>query len=87
MEFAFKELQVWQKAIDFAEKILGLIERMDTSRSHYRIIEQIEASAISISNNIAEGKGRHSQKEFIQYLYTQVSHIKDSLITNYKSGD
>jgi four helix bundle protein len=69
MEFAFKELLVWQKAIDFADKILDAIENIYSSRKHYRIIEQIEASSISISNNIAEGKGRNSQKEFVQFLY------------------
>jgi len=69
MEFAFKELLVWQKAIDFADKVLDTIENIESSRKHYRIIEQLEAASISISNNIAEGKGRNSQKEFVQYLY------------------
>ena len=32
-------------------------------------MEQIEASATSIAMNIAEGKGRFSKKEFVQYLY------------------
>jgi four helix bundle protein len=33
--------------------------------SHYRLLEQIEASSTSIGMNLAEGKGRFSQKKFV----------------------
>jgi four helix bundle protein len=33
------------------------------------LIEQVESSSASISQNIAEGKGRNSKKEFEHYLY------------------
>jgi four helix bundle protein len=67
--FAFEDLLVWQKAIDFAEAVIKTIDDFEAPRKHYRIIEQLEASTISVSSNIAEGKGRYSKKEFIHYLY------------------
>ena len=67
--FAFEDLLVWQKAIDFAEVVIKTIDQFDAPRKHYRIIEQLEASTISVSSNIAEGKGRFSKKEFVHYLY------------------
>ncbi len=67
--FAFEDLLVWQKAIDFAEVVIKTIDEFEAPRKHYRIIEQLEASTISVSSNIAEGKGRFSKKEFIHYLY------------------
>lgn len=67
--FAFEDLLVWQKSIDFAEAVIREIDNFDAPRKHFRIIEQIEAATISISSNIAEGKGRYSKKEFIHYLY------------------
>ena len=67
--FAFEGLLVWQKAIDFAEAVIKTIDDFEAPRKHYRIIEQLEAAAISISSNIAEGKGRFSKKEFVHYLY------------------
>ena len=67
--FAFEDLLVWQKSIDFAEAVIKEIDRFDAPRKHFRIIEQLEAAAISVSSNIAEGKGRFSKKEFIHYLY------------------
>lgn len=67
--FGFQELVVWQKAVDFAEKVIRTIEQLDSPRRHYRLIEQLEAASTSVSMNIAEGKGRQSTKEFIQFLY------------------
>ena len=67
--FAFEDLLVWQKAIDFAEAVIKTIDEFETPRKHYRVIEQLESAAISVSSNIAEGKGRFSKKEFIHYMY------------------
>ena len=67
--FAFEDLLVWQKSIEFAEIVIRTIDEFEAPRKHFRIIEQLEAAAISVSSNIAEGKGRFSKKEFIHYLY------------------
>jgi four helix bundle protein len=60
--FAFEDLLVWQKSIDFAEAVINTIDLFETPRKHYRIIEQLESAAISISSNIAEGKGRFRRR-------------------------
>ncbi len=69
MKFGYKNLDVWNRAVDFAVKVIELVETIDTGRKHYRLLEQIEASSTSVSMNLAEGKGRFSQKEFVQYCY------------------
>lgn len=69
MEFSFEDLEVWQKAVKFSDKVINTIEGLDTDRKHYRLIENLESSAVSIASNIAEGKGRYSKKGFIQFLY------------------
>jgi four helix bundle protein len=69
IKFSFEDLEVWQKAVDFAKMIIDLSEIIETNRRHFRLIEQLEASSTSVALNIAEGKGRHSKKEFIQFLY------------------
>jgi four helix bundle protein len=68
-DFGFKKLKVWQRALDFADQVIELSENLETSRKHYRLLEQIEAASASIPQNIAEGKGRHTDKEFKQFLY------------------
>ncbi len=69
MKFAYEDLDVWSKAVDFAVRVIDLVDSIDTSRKHFCLLEQIEASSTSISTNIAEGKGRFSKKEFVHYCY------------------
>ena len=69
MRFGYEDLNVWNKGVDFAVEVIELVENISTDRKHYRLLEQVEASSASISMNVAEGKGRYSKKEFIQYLY------------------
>ena len=69
VNFNFKELKVWQKAIDFADQVINVTENLNSDRRHYRLIEQLESSSASVAQNISEGKGRFSKKEFVQYLY------------------
>jgi four helix bundle protein len=67
--FNFEELKVWQKAVLFAEKVIKTLDVIETPRKHYRLIEQLESACTSVAMNIAEGKGRQTTKEFIQFLY------------------
>lgn len=73
--FNFEGLEVWQKAIDFAKRMMDLSEKIETNHKHSRLIEQLEASSASVALNIAEGKGRYTKKDLIQYLY----HARGSL--------
>ena len=67
--FSFEDLEVWKEAVDFADQCLDIIDRIETDRKHYRLIEQLESAATSPALNIAEGKGRFSKKEFVHFLY------------------
>jgi four helix bundle protein len=66
---AYRDLQVWQKSMEFANAVIDLAEHVETDRKHYRLIEQLEAAAASVPMNIAEGKGRYSNKEFVHFLF------------------
>lgn len=68
-KFTFEELKVWQKSVNFAKMVIDMTEQISTDRKHYRLIEQLESSAASVSANISEAKGRYSKKEFMQFLY------------------
>jgi len=78
-KFGYENLEVWQKAIDWASEIISLIEDLDTSRRHYRLIEQLESACSSVAMNIAEGKGRYSKKEFVQFLYISRGSLYESI--------
>jgi len=78
-QVAYKDLHVWQKSIAFASSVIQIIEDLNTDRRHYRLIEQLESAVTSIPMNIAEGKGRASKKEFIQFLYIARGSIYETL--------
>ena len=63
----YKELQVWQKAMDLVVEIYK-ISKLLPKEEVYGISDQLRRSAVSIPSNIAEGQSRNSAKEFIQFL-------------------
>jgi four helix bundle protein len=65
--FRFQDLEIWKKAIEICDKLLDLADRLEEKRL-YRIADQMRAAGLSISNNIAEGAGSLSGKEFVQFL-------------------
>jgi len=64
----FEDLPVWQKAIELAEAVYKLTEG-DVFRKRYGLRDQIERSALSVSNNIAEGFERGTTNELLQFIY------------------
>ena len=77
--FGYEELDVWQRAVDWASLIITMVDEFQTPRKHYRLIEQLEASSTSVAMNIAEGKGRYSQKEFVHHLYIARGSLYETL--------
>ncbi len=69
MRFGFEDLNVWNRATEFAVEIINIIEKIETGRKHFRLFEQLEAAVTSVPMNIAEGKGRYSSKEFIHFCF------------------
>jgi len=76
---SYEKLVLWEKAIDWAVDVINVVETINCNRKHFRLIEQLEASSTSVSMNIAEGKGRWSQKEFRQYLYISRGSLYETL--------
>ena len=76
---SYKDLIVWQKSMPFADQVIQLIDELETSRKHYRLLEQLEAAVTSIPMNIAEGKGRESKKEFMRFLYIARGSLYETL--------
>ena len=62
-----KELKIWQKAVELATEIYRLTADFP-QEERYGLTSQIRRSVVSISSNIAEGAGRNSEKEFVQFL-------------------
>ena len=68
MKFPHEELDVWQQAMAFAKATYKATEDFPP-REQFGLTSQLRRAAISVPANIAEGKGRYSKKEFLQFLY------------------
>ncbi len=64
---SYRELIVWQKALDFADAVYEVTRRFPKEET-YGLTSQLRRSAVSIASNIAEGAGRHGTGEFLQFL-------------------
>ena len=69
MSFAFEQLEVYQRALDFSVVVIDIVDEIETPSKHFRLVEQLESSSTSVALNISEGKGRFSKKEFKHFLY------------------
>ena len=63
----FKDLLVWQKAIELATRVYHLTNELPTEEK-FGLISQIKKCVVSISSNIAEGAGRNSKNDFKHFL-------------------
>ncbi len=66
---SYKDLTVWQKAIDLAESIYR-ITALFPNEERFGLINQMRRCAVSISSNIAEGKERNSLNDYIHLMIT-----------------
>lgn len=66
-KFRFEDLEIWKRAIEIAEKLFDIADRLE-NRKLFRFADQLRGAGLSMSNNIAEGSGSSSKKEFSQFL-------------------
>lgn len=64
---SFQDLEIWQYAHKLVLDIYSIVESFP-GKEEFRLTSQLIRASISIPSNIAEGIGRYSRKEFIQYL-------------------
>lgn len=66
-KFRFEDLQIWREACRIGDELDSIADGLESSGKR-RYAEQLRAAALSVSNNIAEGSGSVSVKEFKNFL-------------------
>lgn len=64
--FRFENLEIWRLSVEYAKKCYGVADKFP-SNEKFALADQLRRSAISISNNIAEGS-IGSPVSFSKYL-------------------
>ena len=65
--FNFEKLDVWQKAIDFADLVYSSTRDFPVEE-RFGLTNQMRRAAVSLSSNIAEGCSRISKTDFARFL-------------------
>lgn len=63
----FNKLEVWQRSRRLCKSIYEITKCFPNSE-RFGLTSQVQRAVVSISSNIAEGAGRNSNKEFVQFL-------------------
>lgn len=65
--FRFQNLEIWHLAIALADRAFDIADALE-KKQLYRFAEQLRGCSMSMSNNIAEGSGSISNREFARFL-------------------
>ena len=60
-------MDIWKEAIAISDTLFDYSDKAE-ERRFFKFAEQLRAATMSISNNIAEGSGSFSDKEFASFL-------------------
>jgi four helix bundle protein len=66
-KFRFQDLEIWKIAIEIGDKLFSGANILEQKRL-YRFAEQLRGAGLSMSNNISEGSGSNSKKDFNHFL-------------------
>jgi four helix bundle protein len=66
-KFRFQDLEIWKESIEIGNTLFDIADTLEEKKL-FRFAEQLRGAGMSMSNNIAEGSGSSSKKEFIQFL-------------------
>ncbi len=86
MSKTYRDLIVWQKAIDLTIQIYTLTKRFPKDEL-YGLTAQLRRAVVSIPSNIAEGQSRGCLNEYIQFLkiaYASAAELETQLLIAYK---
>jgi len=67
VKFRFQDLRIWQLAVEIANELFDIADELEKKKL-FRFAEQLRGAGMSMPNNIAEGSGSNSNKEFHQFL-------------------
>ena len=66
-KFRFEDLEIWKLSVEIGDSLFDIADSLEEGKL-FRFAEQLRGAGLSISNNIAEGSGSTSNREFDQFL-------------------
>ena len=72
----FKELEIWKIAREI-NKLVYSITRNFPVDEIYGLTNQLRRASVGVSSNIAEGCGRRTSRDFVQFLHNAMGSLKE----------
>ncbi|PLZ91122.1 hypothetical protein CEN44_09330 [Fischerella muscicola CCMEE 5323] len=73
---SYREQFIWKRSVELAVNCYELTQKFPQSEL-YGLTSQIRGSAVSVASNIAEGYGRKSKSEYIQFLHIALGSLRE----------
>jgi four helix bundle protein len=93
MAKSFREMEVWQLAVELRDRVIPMLKQEPVKRD-FKFCDQLADSVRSPARNIAEGFGRFNPKETSQFVgYARASldetenHLRDGVASSYFAAE
>ncbi len=73
---SFKKLDVWNDAIKIGKRVYDTTKEFPGDEK-YGLVSQLRRAAVSISSNIAEGCGRKTDRDFVNFLHIAMGSLRE----------
>ena len=83
---SFRDLQVWQRAIELTVATYQLTSRFPKEEI-FALSNQLKRASVSVASNIAEGYGRSTTRDYLQFLAIargSISEVETQLVIDRK---
>ncbi len=76
MKFKYEDLEIWKLALELIKDIYKLLKKFPEDEK-YDLVSQGKRAAVSIALNIAEGSGRHTDKDFSLFINRAITSLQE----------
>jgi four helix bundle protein len=76
MKFKYENLEIWQLAIELIKAVYKLLKKFPNDEK-YDLVSQGKRAFVSIALNIAEGSGRHTDRDFSVFINRSITSLQE----------
>jgi len=76
MKFKYEDLEIWQLALELIKAVYELLKKFPEDEK-YDLVSQGKRAVVSIALNIAEGSGRHTDKDFSVFINRATTSLQE----------
>jgi len=76
MKFKYEDLEIWRLALELIRAIYALLKNFPKDEK-YDLVSQGKRAVVSVALNIAEGSGRHTDKDFSVFINRAITSLQE----------